>query len=87
MRKEAVITILIAIVIWTIGTIAYITINTAGPEKVSSFKEVKTQTLEEVEIKKISDELPRGLYEVKVNDSLIVLVYSESDGNSMIKIK
>jgi len=87
MRKEAVITILIAIVIWAIGTIAYITINTTGPEKVSSFKEVKTQTLEEVEIKKISDELPRGLYEVKVNDSLIVLVYSESDGNSMIRIK
>jgi hypothetical protein len=84
MRKEAVITILIAIVIWTIGIIAS---TTNRPEKVSSFKEVKTQTLEEVEIKKISDELPRGLYEVKVNDSLTILVYSESHGNSMIRIK
>ena len=55
--------------------------------KVESFKEVRIQTLEQVEIKKISESLPSGLYEVKVNDSTTVLVYSESRGNSMIKIK
>ena len=85
MRKEVILALVIIIVIWTTGLVYFIT--RPIEEKVSSFKEVKTQTLEEVEIKKISDELPRGLYEVKVNDSLIVLVYSESDGNSMIRIK
>jgi hypothetical protein len=84
MRKEAILALVI-IVVWTTGLVYFLTRPIEN--KVSSFKEVKTQTLEEVEIKKISDELPRGLYEVKVNDSLTILVYSESRGNSMIRIK
>ena len=84
MRKEAILVLFIISVVWTTALVYFLT---RPIEKVSSFKEVKTQTLEEVEIKKISDELPRGLYEVKVNDSTTVLVYSESRGNSMIKIK
>jgi hypothetical protein len=58
-----------------------------GPLNLKPEQLLPGKTLEEVEIKKISDELPRGLYEVKVNDSTTVLIYSESDGNSMIKIK
>lgn len=84
MRKEAILAIVIAGVIYITGAVYFMTRPT---KKVQSFKEVKTQTLEEVQIKKISDELPWGLYEVKVNDSLTVLVYSESHGNSMIRIK
>ena len=84
MRKEAILAIVIAGVIYITGAVY---IMNRPTQKVQSFKEVKTQTLEEVQIKKISDELPWGLYEVKVNDSLTVLVYSESHGNSMIRIK
>lgn len=83
MRNKAVI---VAIVIFSV--IYATTYFVSRPkQKVQSFKEVKTQALEEVEIKKISEILPSGLYEVKVNDSLTVLVYSESHGNSMIRIK
>ena len=84
MRKEVILALVIIIVFWATWLVYFLT---RPIEKVSSFKEVKTKALEEVEIKKISDELPRGLYEVKVNDSLTILVYSESHGNSMIRIK
>lgn len=85
MRKESILVIVIIGVIWIVAMV-YIFIK-PNQKKVQSFKEVKTQTLEEVEIRKISDELPWGLYEVKVNDSVTVLVYSMSRGNSMIRIK
>lgn len=84
MRKEAILAIVIAGVLYITGAVYFMT---RPAKKVTSFKEVTTQTLEEVQIKKISDYLPVGLYEVKVNDSLTVLVYSESHGNSMIRIK
>lgn len=84
MRKEAILAIVISGVIYITGAVYFMTRPT---QKVQSFKEVETQTLEEVEIKKISDQLPWGLYEVKVNDSVTVLVYSMSRGNSMIRIK
>ena len=83
MRKESILAMIIGGVIYITGAVYFMT---RPAEKVNSFKE-NTQTLKEVEIKKISDELPWGLYEVKVNDSLTVLVYSESHGNSMIRIK
>ena len=84
MRKEAILAIVIAGVIYITGAVYFMTRPT---QKVQSFKEVKTQTLEEVQIKKISESLPSGLYEVRVNDSLTVLVYSGSRGNSMVRIK
>lgn len=84
MRKEAILGIVIAGVIYITSAVYFMTRPTP---KVQSFKEVNTQTLEEVQIKKISESLPWGLYEVKVNDSLTVLVYSESRGNSMVRIK
>jgi hypothetical protein len=98
MRKEAILAIVIAGVLYITGAVYFMTrpakkvtsfkeVMTRPAKKVTSFKEVTTQTLEEVQIKKISDYLPVGLYEVKVNDSLTVLVYSESHGNSMIRIK
>ena len=84
MRKEAALAMIIVSTVFITGVVYF----TTGPtQKVQSFKEVKTQTLEEVEIKKISEILPSGLYEVKVNDSVTVLVYSEAHGNSMIRIK
>ena len=83
MRKEVILAFVIAGVLY-IGFVYFMTRKT---EKVKSFKEVKTQTIENVQITKITESLPSGLYEVKVNDSLHVLVYSESHGNSMIRIK
>jgi hypothetical protein len=84
MRKEVILAIVVIGVVWIAAAVYFMT---KPKQKVSSFKEVRTQTLEEVEIKKISDELPRGLYEVKVNDSTTVLIYSHARGNSMIRIK
>jgi hypothetical protein len=85
MRKEAILVLVIISVVWTTALVYFLT---RPIEKVSSFKEVKTQTLQEVQIKKISDYLPgSGLYQVRVNDSVTVLIYLESHGNSMIRIK
>jgi len=84
MRKEVILAFVIAGVIYISGFVYFMTRKT---EKVKSFKEVRTQTIENVQITKITEDLPSGLYEVKVNDSLHVLVYSESHGNAMIRIK
>lgn len=84
MKKEFLIAMIIAGGIYLTGFVYFMTRKT---EKVKSFKEVKTQTIENVEINKITETLPSGLYEIKVNDTLHVLVYSEAHGNSMIRIK
>jgi hypothetical protein len=85
MRKSAILVMLIIGAVWITTSVYFLT---RPKEKVDSFKEVNTQTLQEVQIRKISDYLPgSGLYQVKVNDSVTVLIYLESHGNSMIRIK
>jgi len=85
MKNSAILVMVIIVAVW-ITTLIYF--MNKPKKKVDSFKEVNTQTLQEVQIKKISDYLPEsGLYQVKVNDSVTVLIYLESHGNSMIRIK
>ena len=85
MRKEVILGFVVIVTVWITALVYFLN---KPKEKVDSFKEVNTQTLQEVQIKKISDYLPgSGLYQVRVNDSVTVLIYLESHGNSMIRIK
>ena len=85
MRKEVILGFVVIVTVWITALVYFLN---KAKEKVDSFKEVNTQTLQEVQIKKISDYLPgSGLYQVRVNDSVTVLIYHQSRGTSMIRIK
>jgi hypothetical protein len=55
--------------------------------KVKSFDVPLTTTVSNVTVKKLSDDLDRGLYEIQIDDTLRLLVFRSIESVSIIQVK
>ena len=56
-------------------------------KKVDTFGETPTKTINDIKIRKLSDEIPHGLYQIAINDSTDILLYRGVESATMIQIK
>jgi len=56
-------------------------------KKVDTFGETPTKTINDIKIRKLSDEIPHGLYQIAINDSTDILLYRGVESVTMIQIK
>jgi hypothetical protein len=79
--------LLVLVAILYLSIIPIVIYNKTNHPKVKSFDAPLTTTVSNVTLKKLSDDLDHGLYEIQIDDTLRILVFRSIESVSMIRVK